>query len=264
MKTRYLLVPALGLFAANPAMAQSSPVSNAVKGTMTQTPIAPPPPVHIPPPAPPPVHRTIPAPPPPPPRLVPRAVPVERVEFPRDPRLKNSYEAEPTPADYPLESWRNDEEGVVRYRVAVGADGEADDCTIVSSSGHPALDARTCEIILERGEFSPALKDAQTPIAGILEQSHYWRKAEPEFPAMLVTFSYVLDEKGHGTNCEVVRIEGDLNERMRRDIDRSMELNDGCPMRLGRRGVPYRDEEGVPVAKRVTVTFEVTVEDPPQ
>jgi protein TonB len=276
MKNSYLLIPALGLAAATPAMAQSSSVSSAVKGTMTQTPIQPQP-LYIPPPAPPP------PPPPPPPKpvqdkverapdvvstlpmpLAPALVDIDRLAYPRNPRLLNSGEALPTPADYPAESWRNNEEGEVRYRIHVDAAGKATDCTILSSSGFLALDAKTCEVILERGQFAPALAGEDMPIAGRFERSSYWQKREPEFPTMLVTFRYVLNEKGQGTSCEILKIEGDIPDSMRRDMERRMERDGGCPIRPGRNGVPYRNENGVPIPKQVTVTFAVKVEDPAQ
>ena len=269
MKNRYLLIPAIGLYAVAPASAQDRTVSNAVKGTMTQTTISPPPPppVYIPPPALP--AAPLPSPPPPVPYETttevakpPISVAPSRPRYPRDPRLTNYREGLPTQADYPISSWRNDSEGTVRYSVDVDADGKPTDCIIVSSSGDAALDAKTCEVIMERAEFSPALEDADTPVSGSLTRSYRWRKREPEMPTMSVTFRYLHDTDGSSKECELLKLEGDVPERIRKDIERDMVDGTGCPRGVARRGVPYRDEDGVPVAKRVTVSFDVKVEEP--
>jgi len=62
-----------------------------------------------------------------------------------------------TPSDYPLDALRADRRGTVIARVAVDASGRATNCFAVVSSGHTALDARTCEVILIRSRFEPAL-----------------------------------------------------------------------------------------------------------
>ena len=259
MKNRYLLVPAIGLFATAPAVAQSSPVSGAVKGTMTQTPVSPPPAprLYIPPPAPPvaPPRRI---PPPPPMRAVPAPPPPR---YPRDPILVNYRDAFPTQAEYPIASWQNDEEGTVRYKLDIDADGNATDCAIVESSGFEVLDAKTCEIILERAEFKPAMEDEDTPVAGTVTRSYTWRKREPELPNMSISFQYLQDEDGRTQDCKILKMEGNLPERIRRDIERDLERGNGCPISRARRGVPYRDENGVPVPKQVTITFDVKLKD---
>lgn len=264
MKNRYLLVPAIGLVASTPAMAQSSQVNDAVRDVVTTKPVAPPPAPTIPPPAPPMTQkvkeRTIPPPAPPALRVAP-ASPLP--PYPRNPRLVNYRDALPTQADYPLASWQNGEEGFVRYTVDVDVDGKATDCTIAEGSGYPALDAKTCEVVLERAEFKPALDDENAPVAGSITRTYNWRKREPELPSMSVTFQYVQNEQGETVECKLVNMEGDVPEKMRRDMERDLENGDACPRGIsGRRGIPYRDENGVPVAKQVTVTFEVKVEEP--
>ena len=267
MKNRYLLVPAIGLVATSPAMAQSSPISGAVKGTMTQTPITPPPPppLYIPPPAPPAPPprmqvRDYPdaAPVPPPMRLAPAPPPPR---YPRDPVLVNYRDALPKQADYPLSSWQNDEEGTVRYALDVDVDGNATDCTITESSGSETLDAKTCEVVMERSEFRPAMEDADTPIAGTVARSYTWRKREPDLPPLSITFQYLHDETGKTSDCKILKMEGDLPEPLRRNFERDLERNNGCPNPPSQRGIPYRDENGVPIAKQVTVTFDVKVDD---
>lgn len=255
MKNRYLLVPTIGLFVATPAMAQSNAVNNAVRGTMTQTPISPPPPqpVYIPPPAPP-APLWVPP---------PRASVDPEQSYPKNPFVVNYQESSPKPSDYPVESWQKDEQGTVVYRMMIDAEGKATDCIIEQTSGFEALDVKTCEIAMERTEFRPGMKDKDTPIAGSVVRNYTWLKRSPELPDMRVTFEYLHDERGQSSECKIIKLEGDITAEMRRDLDRNIERNNGCPFnkRAGG-GVPYRDENGVPVAKRVTVTFNVEVQDP--
>lgn len=69
-----------------------------------------------------------------------------------------------TPDDYPEASLRAEEEGTVRVRYDVSADGRASNCQIVQSSGHSRLDSRTCELIERRFRFKPATR-AGAPVA---------------------------------------------------------------------------------------------------
>lgn len=249
MKNRYLLIPAIGLAATTPGVAQNT-VSDAVKDASTHTTISPPPPstVDLPPPSPPPAISISPNPP--------------RPRYPSEPRLINYRDGLPTQTDYPISSWQNDSEGTVRCSVDVDADGKPTECIIVSSSGDAALDAKTCEVVMERAEFSPAMEDADTPVAGSLTRSYRWRKREPELPTMSVTFRYLHGADGSSKECELLKLEGDVPERIRKDIERDMMDGTGCPRGFSTRGVPYRNEDGVPVAKRVTVSFDVKVEEP--
>ena len=116
----------------------------------------------------------------------------------------------------------------------------------------------SAEIVVE----PPAMKDENTPVAGQVARSFGWRKREPEMPSMSIVVQYTQDERGDTANCKVIKLEGDLPERMRRDFEHNMENGKGCPIGRGGRGVPYRDENGVPVARQVTVTFDVKVEEP--
>ncbi|MGZ8979069.1 MAG: energy transducer TonB, partial [Allosphingosinicella sp.] len=50
--------------------------------------------------------------------------------------------------------------GTVVTRIAVDSAGGAKSCTVVVSAGHPALDKRTCQSILKRARFEPALDSA--------------------------------------------------------------------------------------------------------
>lgn len=65
-----------------------------------------------------------------------------------------------TRKDIPRAVWKAEARGNVIVRFTVGADGRARDCQIRQSSGHPALDAITCQLIETRFRFEPA-RDAR-------------------------------------------------------------------------------------------------------
>ncbi len=203
--------------------------------------------------APPPI-RTVPVAPPPP-------VAAAR-DYPTEPRPTKSLYRLIKPADYPIESWNAGEEGRVDYEITVNAMGQPTDCKIIESSGYSALDEMTCRLMMERAEFDPAMEADEAPIAGRYEGSQAWRKREPEMPQMSITFQYLHDEMGESSECKFLKMEGDIPQKMLDDIERDRERGNLCPGGRSNRGVPYRDENGVPVTKLVTVTFDVVLEDP--
>ena len=73
-----------------------------------------------------------------------------------------------TPDDYPTRDIRAGNEGVVAFRLAIDANGRATRCEIVKGSGHPGLDAATCDKLMQRSSFDPA-RDA----SGEHVASHY-------------------------------------------------------------------------------------------
>ncbi len=247
MNTKILLIPAIGLFATTQAAAQDTSeaaaqaveeaAEEAAEAAADARPIAPAPPMlRIPPPAPPPPG-----------------------DYAR-PASPTDWDAiSPQQVDYPNASWLAEEEGLVRYSVDVDAQGNPSDCVVTESSGFPALDAKTCEIVIERGAFDPALDEDGNAIESTFTEVHNWRKREPEFPgSVTVRVQFTLDETGATTDCEVIEASGMMSESMKRSFER-----EPCPGNRSNRA-PYRDENGVPVAKRVTIGFEITVEDAPE
>ena len=79
-----------------------------------------------------------------------------------------------TSADYPREALRTGRRGTAIARVAVDANGRATECAAVVSSGHTALDARTCEVILARSRFQPALDRGGGAIAATVIVKVKW------------------------------------------------------------------------------------------
>lgn len=165
------------------------------------------------------------------------------------------------PADYPIAAWQADETGRVGYTVEVSVEGKPISCTVTDGANLAILAAATCPLIMERADFTPAENEAGEPIASTYEGSHNWRKREPKLPQMALTFQYLHDENGVSKDCKFLRMEN-LPEDMLRDIERDKERGRLCPGPAGTQGIPYRGENGVPIARLVTFTVDVTVEEP--
>jgi protein TonB len=71
------------------------------------------------------------------------------------------------PDSYPPSARRAGEEGSVRVKVAIGADGVPIRCRILQSSGYADLDQGTCDVVMGRGHFAPARDTAGHAIPAI-------------------------------------------------------------------------------------------------
>ena len=69
--------------------------------------------------------------------------------------------------DYPTDALRKSEQGLVRVRVRVGADGRASNCTVTHPIGSTSLEATTCAVILHRARYKPALDHEGHPMASL-------------------------------------------------------------------------------------------------
>ncbi|HYJ82422.1 MAG TPA: energy transducer TonB [Allosphingosinicella sp.] len=78
-------------------------------------------------------------------------------------------------SDYPTVAMRNGQGGRVGYALLIGEDGRVADCTIVSTSNVPSLDAQACALLKIRARFEPALgtdgKPAKDSVVGGID----WR-----------------------------------------------------------------------------------------
>ncbi|MCB2049771.1 MAG: energy transducer TonB [Novosphingobium sp.] len=61
-----------------------------------------------------------------------------------------------TSNDYPTRDIREGNEGTVTFRLLLDASGKPRDCEILRGSGHPGLDAATCDKLIRRASFEPA------------------------------------------------------------------------------------------------------------
>jgi TonB family protein len=77
--------------------------------------------------------------------------------------------------DYPLEAIQQGQQGSVLTRLVVGVDGRIAQCAVVESSGYPVLDKRTCEVLVKRVAYEPALNAAGEAVRGMTSIRIVWR-----------------------------------------------------------------------------------------
>jgi TonB family protein len=67
--------------------------------------------------------------------------------------------------DYPKQAMRERASGAAVARVDVDPSGKPVRCAVVASAGHAALDRVTCDSVMKRARFEPALNAAGEPVA---------------------------------------------------------------------------------------------------
>jgi TonB family protein len=77
-------------------------------------------------------------------------------------------------ADYPMQAVRARLAGSVLTRLIIGADGRVAECFVVEGSGAPVLDRRTCELLLRRGRYEPALTASGEPVRAMSSVRIHW------------------------------------------------------------------------------------------
>jgi TonB family protein len=76
--------------------------------------------------------------------------------------------------DYPVAALAAREEGLVEFRLDVGANGRTTGCTITRSSGSSVLDSTTCRLMRFRARFMPALDAAAQPRPDTVASAVRW------------------------------------------------------------------------------------------
>ena len=82
--------------------------------------------------------------------------------------------------DYPAEAVANDWGGTVRIKLDINKVGYVSGCHILRSSGHVVLDAKTCEIMVQRARFKPARNNLGQAVPDTVEQTITWALEDPE------------------------------------------------------------------------------------
>lgn len=117
----------------------------------------------------------------PPPVYAPPAPPAKRdaSDQSRPMRVSGNPGGWATNDDYPVRAMREEREGTVGFRLAIGVDGLPTDCEIISSSGHADLDAATCTLTSQRARFIPGLDASGKPTTGTYSNRIRWRIPDP-------------------------------------------------------------------------------------
>lgn len=77
--------------------------------------------------------------------------------------------------DYPKAALNERREGEVNTRLTIGPEGRVRYCQVISSSGYKDLDNSACEMLLNRGDFNPAVDASGKPVEGIFVQRVVWK-----------------------------------------------------------------------------------------
>lgn len=104
----------------------------------------------------------------------PTSEPTRAAFTPKAPKPKGRPGEWVTRNDYPAQDLREGNEGTVRFRLGVSAEGKVTSCTITASSGFPRLDAATCAKLTQRGKFEPGTDDTGAKAAGTWYSSVRW------------------------------------------------------------------------------------------
>lgn len=97
--------------------------------------------------------------------------PEDQAKIERFPVMKS---LESNKADYPAKAEMRDAVGNVDGYVTVGVDGKASNCHVIDSSGWSDFDSRTCELMVQRGVFTPASDKSGNPIAALYYFQWEW------------------------------------------------------------------------------------------
>ena len=76
--------------------------------------------------------------------------------------------------DYPRAALAMRAEGMVGFRLTIGADGRVIGCAITRSSGFAVLDSATCNIIRRRARYTPAIDSRGNPAVGTIDEEIVW------------------------------------------------------------------------------------------
>lgn len=252
-----LVAVAALLASASPAALVHAQGSDADKADSSPSVAPPAPVVRVPPPPPivppPPPIRISPVPPPAP-------APPPRRGLARDPEPLGNPALWATVSDYPRDALRTEQQGTVRFRLTVDPQGRVADCSVTGSSGVVSLDETTCRLMRERALFRSARDTAGKPTVGFYSNSVRWLIPETSVPPPRVpppeaggfTISFVVERDGTTTGCEVTG--SGFPEQ-------GLDPLTLCPG--DGEFQPYKDENGIPVRKRLTTTMRIDVADLP-
>ena len=83
-----------------------------------------------------------------------------------------------TTNDYPREALGRREQGISAIRYIVGVDGRVRDCHVTASSGSSSLDAKTCEIHMNRARYEPARTATGETVPSVVFTRMRWELPE--------------------------------------------------------------------------------------
>lgn len=194
-------------------------------------------------------------------------IPNTLISFPRGPELASTAWTRPMPEDYPQKALAEMRQGRAKIELAISSVGVVTDCKILESSTHSDLDSESCKLASSRAVFSPAVDIAGQPASGRIQTEVKWRipgESVPiagSVPIMTPIIPKALLPKAGTANVSfTVAADGTMADCT---VQTTL-INPSTPGALCKMKIkfePYTDANGQPVARRVTTTTTIKVED---
>lgn len=174
-------------------------------------------------------------------------------------------------AHYPPAARAAREEGVVLMALSVDSVGRVTGCKVTETSLSATLDAAACALMRSNGKFIPALDGDGKPTKAVVATRFRW-----ELPAEAVAEDaegvslssgrpFPMEAPGSSTLSIVVGTDGRVEDCRFSNTGKFGAMPNGatpCDAMSSRlRYVPFVDAAGKPVAKRVTMRSDLTMED---
>nr|WP_269748770.1 energy transducer TonB [Novosphingobium aquimarinum] len=128
-----------------------------------------------------------------------------------------------TPTDYPSKALRENQGGAPRFRLTIAADGTPIKCEITDPTPYEELNTISCELLMRRARFKPAMDVAGKPTFAVYQQRLLWwvegmkpigrsqrsdaivtvKRLPGEIPnPAWVRLAFAIDATGTPTNCQ--------------------------------------------------------------
>jgi TonB family protein len=158
-------------------------------------------------------------------------------------------------SDYPPAALAAMQQGTVGFRLTYGPDGVGKKCEVISSSGYPLLDDKTCSLMLSRARFEAGVDESGEKLGGIYTSRLHWNIPKTEIfdlekhpvPGLSV-ISFTVDKTGFAKDCRF--ISGENPEAF---------LYFVMPCNGDQRFPIYTDKQGNIVERPVRITIGVTL-----
>ncbi|SBV33990.1 protein of unknown function [uncultured Sphingopyxis sp.] len=175
-------------------------------------------------------------------------------------------------AHYPPTALAAREQGTVHMELTVDSAGRVAACKVNESSLSAALDDAACALMRSEGKFSPALDSDGKPTKGVLAAKFRWSlpsevREGGDGVSMAPDPGFPMSEPGSATITVLVGADGRVQDCRFSNTGKFGATPNGmtpCDM-FGRqtRYSPFTDAGGKPVAKRVILRTDLTIEDAP-
>ncbi len=154
-----------------------------------------------------------------------------------------------TAGDYPPSAVAARQEGTVVVAFLIAAQGDITKCHVAQTSGSDALDARTCEIIVQRFHFNPARNSSGQAVGEWRTQKITWKlpAANDRFANATRKAELLVDIGNDGTvdGCEILKPSGDPKWDLKMCM--SIASNQKFEPSRGANGRPEKSRRIVPV-----------------